>query len=111
MANMTFEVSSRYQFGDCRDGFNHFGYLYIDGVMVSQSKCHYINRTWEVYAGQSARRAAAYNWMQSHEEDVKEAVKERMGLKRATPRVKEAVAAELRKDAKYQAVKSHYESL
>lgn len=108
---MQYNVSSSYVFGNCRDGFNHFGKLFINGEIVAESKCHYINRTWEVYSGQSARKCACWNWMQSHEESVKDAIKERLGLKRATPKVKQLLAEELAKDAKYQAVKTHYDSL
>ena len=108
---MQYNVSSSYVFSNCRDGFNHFGKLLINGEIVAESKCHYINRTWEVYNGQSARKSACWNWMQSHEESVKEAIKKRMGLKRTTPKVKELLVEELAKDAKYQAVKTHYDSL
>ena len=108
---MPYNVSSSYVFGNCRNGFNHFGKLLINGEIVAESKCHYINRTWEVYNGQSARKSACWNWMQSHEESVKEAIKKRIGLKRTTPKVKELLVEELAKDAEYQAVKSHYNSL
>lgn len=108
---MQYNVSSSYVFGNCRYGFNHFGKLLINGEIVAESKCHYINRTWEVYNGQSARKSACWNWMQSHEESVKEAIKKRIGLKRTTPKVKELLVEELAKDAKYQAVKTHYDSL
>ena len=108
---MQYNVSSSYVFGNSRDGLNHFGKLLINGEIVAESKCHYINRTWEVYNGQSARKSACWNWMQSHEESVKEAIKKRMGLKRTTPKVKELLVEELAKDAKYQAVKTHYDSL
>ena len=108
---MQYNVSSSYVFGNCRDGFNHFGKLLINGEIVAESKCHYINRTWEVYNGQSARKSAWWKWMQSHEESVKEAIRKRMGLKRTTPKVKELLVEELAKDAKYQAVKTHYDRL
>lgn len=105
------EVSSRYEFGDCRDGFNHFGKLFINGSLVAESKCHYINRTWEVYNGQTARKCACWNWMESRKEDIKESIKERLGLKRATPKVKALLEEELKKDAEYKAVKKHYDNL
>ena len=108
---MQYNVSSSYVFCNCRHVFNHFGKLLINGEIVAESKCHYINRTWEVYNGQSARKSACWNWMQSHEESVKEAIKKRIGLKRTTPKVKELLVEELAKDAKYQAVKTHYDSL
>ena len=108
---MQYNVSSSYVFGDCRDGFNHFGKLLINGEKVAESKCHYINRTWEAYDGQSARKYACRNWMKTHEESVKEAIKKRIGLKRTTPKVKELLVEELAKDSKYQAVKTHYDSL
>lgn len=108
---MKYNVSSSYEFGDCRDGFNHFGKLFINGKKVAESKCHYINRTWEVYNGQSARKYACWKWMKAHEESVKNTIKERLGLKRATQKVKQLLPEELVKDAKYQAVKTHYHSL
>ena len=108
---MQYNVSSSYVFGNCRDGFNHFGQLFINGKIVAESKCHYINRTWEVYSGQSARKLACWNWMQLHEDIVKETIKKSLGLKRATPKVKQILAKELAKDAKYKAVKTHYDSL
>lgn len=108
---MQYYVSSSYVFGNCRDGFNHFGKLFINDKLVAESKCHYINRTWEVYCGQSARKSACLIWMQSYEESVKRAIKERLGLKRATTKVKQLLVEELAKDAKYQAVKTHYDSL
>jgi len=36
-------------FGDCRDGFNHFTTLFKNGVERVEHKVHYINRTWECY--------------------------------------------------------------
>jgi len=36
-----------------RDGFNHYATLYIDGEPVTDTKIHYINRTWESYDFQS----------------------------------------------------------
>lgn len=110
MANII-EVSSLYEFGKCRNGFNHFGKLFINGSLVAQSKCHYINRTWEEYYGQTARKVACWNWMKSHKADIKECIKGRLGLKRATPLVKAILAEELKKDAKYNAVKKHYDNL
>jgi len=37
------------KYGNCRDGFNHFADLEINGVPVASAKVHYINRTWESY--------------------------------------------------------------
>ena len=108
---MQYDVSSSYVFGNCRDGFNHFGKLFINDKLVAESKRHYINRTWELYCGQSARKSACLIWMQSYEESVKRAIKERLGLKRETTKVKQLLVEELAKDAKYQAVKTHYDSL
>lgn len=105
------EVSSRYVFGKCRDGFNHFGKLFINGSLVAESKCHYINRTWEAYNGQNARKSACYNWMEARKESIKESIKERLGLKRATPKVKALLEEELNKDAEFKAVQKHYEEL
>lgn len=111
IAPATFSVSSRYEYGNCRDGFNHFGYLYINGVLASQSKCHYINRTWECYPGQSARQAACYEWMQARENELKEIAKANCGVQRTTPKVKAMLATMMAEDAQYKAVKDHYESL
>ena len=108
---MQCNVSSSYVFGDCRDGFNHFGKLLINGEKVAESKCHYINRTWESYDGQTSRKEACRNWMKAHEESVKNAIKERLGLKRATAKVKQLAIEELTRDAEFQAVKQHYSSL
>lgn len=105
------EVSSRYVFGDCRNGFNHFGKLFINGLLVAESKCHYINRNWEEYNGQTARKYACYNWMLSRKESIKDAIKERLGLKRTTPKVKALLEEELNKDAEFKAVKKHCEEL
>lgn len=105
------DVSSSYVFGNCRDGFNHFGKLFINGSLVAESKCHYINRTWEVYNGQSARKLACWNWMECRKENTKDAIKERLGLKRATPKVKALLEEELNNDAEFNAVKKHYEEL
>lgn len=41
------------RFGDSRNGFNHFATLFINGQEVEETKCHYINRTWERYTYQS----------------------------------------------------------
>ena len=108
---MQYNVYSSYVFSKCRDGFNHFGKLFINDELVAESKCHYINRTWEVYCGQSARESACLIWMQSYKESVRRAIKERLGIKRSTPKVKQLLIEELAKDAKYQAVKTHYDSL
>ena len=108
---MEYNVSSSYVFSDCRDGFNHFGKLIIDGEVAARSKCHYINRTWESYDGQTARKEACRNWMKAHEESVKNVIKERLGLKRATPKVKQLTIEELTRDTKFQAVKQHYSNL
>ena len=108
---MEYNVSSSYVFSDCRDGFNHFGKLIIDGEVAARSKCHYINRTWESYDGQTARKEGWRNWKKAHEESVKNAIKERLGLKRATPKVKQLTIEELTRDTKFQAVKQHYSNL
>ena len=49
--------------------------------------------------------------MKAHEESVKNAIKERLGLKRATPQVKQLTIEELTRDTKFQAVKQHYSNL
>ena len=49
--------------------------------------------------------------MKAHEESVRNAIKERLGLKRATAKVKQLTIEELTRDAEFQAVKQHYSSL
>jgi hypothetical protein len=45
------EIVAEYK--NARDGFNHVAKLYINGVLVDETKTHYINRTWESYEYQS----------------------------------------------------------
>lgn len=108
---MEIEVRSFYEYGNCRDGFNHFGYLLINGELACKSKCHYINRTWESYDGQSVRKLACHNWMEARKSNILEGVKYELGLKRATKKAREIAAQRVAEDGVLAAVKLHYDRL
>lgn len=108
---MEYNVSTTFSYGSSRYGFNHFADLKINGEVVESYKIHYINRTWESYCGRSVRRGVCYQWLEGYENATKDEIKARLGVSRATPKVKALVAEELANDPKYMAVKAHYESL
>lgn len=112
MKEKDIRISSCFQYdGTCRDGFNHYGFLYINEELVSRVKAHYINRTWERYEGQSVRKSACYEWMESHKNEIKDSVKAELGLKRATPKVYAELERRLAEDETYKLVEEHYKSL
>ncbi|MCQ2383160.1 MAG: hypothetical protein MJ060_05060 [Clostridia bacterium] len=106
-----FNITSNYEFQNCRDGFNHIGHLFVNGAMVSKRRVHYINRTWEVYNGQTARKLACEQWLTNHRNEVAENAKAQLNVKRATKASKELTEKNLAADQLYQAVTAHYESL
>ena len=107
----TINATSTYNYSSSRYGFNHTGILYLNGEEVQRATIHYTNRTWECYCGQTARKSACADWLKEYEDATKDEVKARLGVSRATKKVKDIVATELANDAKYNAVKAHYESL
>lgn len=109
----TYNVSSSYVYGSSRCGFNHFGTLTINGVKVAESKCHYINRTWEPYSGRSARVAACERWLENRTNEHRAKVRETFGIKviRAKSAAAKALAEMARDDREYQAVLAHRNSL
>ena len=46
------------EWGNCRDGFNHFTTILRDGIEQVEHKVHYINRTWERYEFETCMRGA-----------------------------------------------------
>jgi hypothetical protein len=48
------EITNEYK--STRGGFKHVSKLYRNNALVCEAKCHYINRTWEVYPFQSSMK-------------------------------------------------------
>lgn len=46
------------QYKSSRSGFSHTSQFLINGVLISEAKINYINRTWERYTYQTSRRNA-----------------------------------------------------
>lgn len=108
---MEYQVSTSYEFQNCRDGFNHIATLWINDIYAAKTKVHYINRTWEAYNGQTAMKNVCKGWMDITRDEMKEALKVKLGVKRATKKVLEQLEVEIANNEKYQVVKRHYESL
>lgn len=63
-----------------RNGFSHTSILYNDDKLISEAKCNYINRTWEVYPFQSSMRQAV---AKAIDNEIK-TIKDQSGIKRLT---------------------------
>ena len=63
-----------------RNGFSHTSRLYNDDKLISEAKCNYINRTWEVYPFQSSMRQAVAKAIDNEINSQKY----QMGIKRLT---------------------------
>jgi hypothetical protein len=46
------------KYTDSRSGFTHLSKLYFNSELLATAKCHYLNRTWEVYPFQSSMKKA-----------------------------------------------------
>lgn len=59
------EIDIFCQYGDCRDGFNHFCQLEASEDKISvRYKAHYINHTWEVYRFQTVIHQALLGYVE-----------------------------------------------
>ncbi len=63
-----------------RNGFSHTSRLYNYDKLISEAKCNYINRTWEVYPFQSSMRQAV---AKAIDNEIK-TIKDQIGIKRLT---------------------------
>lgn len=70
------------RFGKCRDGFNHFTEVFLNGNSVYETKCHYINRTWESYDYQTVMMNAVRGLRSNEEVAVLYREGEKTGRKR-----------------------------
>lgn len=69
------------EYKSSRSGFSHTSRLYHEsGNLLSEAKCNYINRTWEVYPFQSSMKQAV---AKAIENEIK-SQKYLMGIKRLT---------------------------
>jgi len=69
------------EYKSSRSGFSHTSRLYHEsGNLLSEAKCNYINRTWEVYPFQSSMRQAV---AKAIENEIK-TQQAQMGIKRLT---------------------------
>lgn len=104
-------ITTSFYYQNCRDGFNHIGLLLNDGDVILTTKVHYINRTWESYNGQTARRRVCAEYMQAAERRAIESTKWALGYSRATAKVKAAAARYVETWPTYQEVKKHLQTL
>lgn len=59
------EIDIFCQYGDCRDGYNHFCHLEaLEDKISVRYKAHYINRTWEAYLFQSVIHQALLGYVE-----------------------------------------------
>lgn len=104
-------ITTTYYYQKARDGFNHIGLLMYGGQVILTVKIHYINRTWESYSGQEARRRVCAEYMQAAERRAIESTKRAFGYSRATAKVKAAAARYVETWPTYQEVKKHLQTL
>lgn len=104
-------VTTSYFFQNCRDGFNHVAILIVNGEIINRAKVHYINRTWESYNGQTARRRVCANELAQMEAAAVRRAKDQTGRRRVCPVVKNAAAVILANNSLYNDIKKHYNSL
>ena len=81
-----------------RSGFNHTSVVFMDGLKLSEARCHYINRTWESYSYQSSAMQAVQNEIDYHTATAKRIFKLNNHLSRMTKRASEIFEAELKKN-------------
>lgn len=102
IGNRSYSFHNRY--GNCRDGFNHFTAVYIDGTFRFESKCHYINRTWEAYEYQSVMEQAVRDLIAGEKYNVLAAETERTGRKRFKQEQKDLLYSKSERIAEYHLV-------
>ena len=103
-------ITSTYFFQNCRDGFNHVAILMLDGKVINKKSTHYINRTWESYNGQTARRRACECEIKRLESWAVSLAKQETGRRRVCAEVNE-LAQKFLAGTYYQDLKNHYDSL
>lgn len=104
-------ITTTYYFQNCRDGFNHVGLLMNDGHVIATAKVHYINRTWENYNGQTARKKVCRKEINSMEKRAFEIAKEETNKQRRCPAVCEAARGILDGWGLYNEIKKHLNTL
>lgn len=104
-------ITTNYYFQDCRDGFNHIGILLNDGEIIQTAKIHYINRTWESYDGQTARKEVCRKYLRVIEERNKERAKKATGRARMCEAVKMEFSRLMSSSELYKEVQKHLETL
>ena len=88
-------------FDDNRYGFNHTSVVFMDGLRLTggESRCHYINRTWEKYTYQSSAMQAVHNAISHFTESAKRMFKLNNNLSRMTKTASEKFAQELKNNS------------
>lgn len=76
----TFFVSSR----NTRNGFAHDCVLFVDNCHMAEATRHYLNRTWEMYYGQSVMWDCVDNVISDIEERLLSIFKRDRDIKRMT---------------------------
>lgn len=75
-------------FRGTRNGFAHDTTLFIDGYVMAQHTCHYLNRTWERYTYQTVMRCAVCDLEEERENRLKDKFKTEKGYAKLTPKRK-----------------------
>lgn len=103
-------ITTTYFFQNCRDGFNHVALLMNNGTVINKKSTHYINRTWESYNGQTARRRVCEAEIKDLELWAVRLAKQETGRRRVCAEVNK-VAAKYLAGTYYNELKAHYNSL
>jgi len=87
-----------------RNGFCHISELYVDGSLIAEAKCSYLNRTWERYTFQSVMQKVV---KQAIDNEIL-AEKYKRGIKRLTQTLKDEIVSN---SILIQQLKEKYKSL
>jgi hypothetical protein len=90
----TFENES---FSNSRN-WGHKTRLYLNGILISENKSIYLNRTWESYQYQSCMQGAVHNYLDRELEFAIRSYKEANGIKRLTHERKQEVQKAFNKE-------------
>jgi hypothetical protein len=104
-------ITTAYYFQNCRCGFNHVAILMFNGEVINTNKVHYINRTWESYNGQTARRSVCSKEIKDLEIWAVRLAKQQTGKKRICADVEKVKNQILTGHKYYNDLLNHYNSL
>ena len=94
-----------------RNGFKHITQLFKNDVLIASDTAHYLNRTWERYRYQTVMKNCVNTMRDRIKDNLKESVKNELGIKRMTEKGKYQLAMRIATDSKINELNSLYNEL